>query len=216
MSVKLKRKINESSSPILDRIDSNKIIETLKNLYAEEITAWYQYYIVTKFMTGHERPSIAKEFETIAKDELNDHANKLLKRISELGGDITTISDINNLKTISKCEYKIPVQPYSTIKLLEDNIESEICAIKHYRELADMTMGEDYTTYCMAMDILADEEEHLRELQDFYVDITGGEFNPDEFKEHNDIVINDEQQNTIEWVKTPEFGDHLYVMRMKN
>lgn len=191
MSIKFRKKLNESS-PISERMNINSIIDKLKVLYCEEICAWYQYYIVSKFMQGQHRPSIEKMFIDTAKDELDDHANKILKRLSELGGDISDISDIANVKTLSDCEYKVPMPPYNTINLLIDNIESERCAIKHYIELADMTKDRDYTTYCMALDILADEEEHLNELQDFYTDITGKEYIPsDVFIDNDRIVYND-------------------------
>lgn len=190
MGVILRKKLNESN-PINFRIETEKIIEMLKVLYAEEINAWYQYYIVSNFMQGQERKSIEELFIDTAKDELDDHANKLLKRISELGGNLSYISDINSLGQISNCEYKIPQEPYNTIKLLEDNIESEICAIKHYMELADITKDKDYTTYCMAIEILGDEEEHLRSLQDFYVDITGHEYESNNFENFNSYDISD-------------------------
>lgn len=181
MGVILKRKINEAVKTSLDtRIDKNDIISVLKTLYAEEIIAWYQYYIVSKFMCGHERPSIEKMFIDTAKDELDDHANKLLKRIAELGGDISLIADLSNITNLTKCEYMMPQPPYSTIQLLKDNIKAEQCAINNYIELADLTKNKDYTTYCIALDILADEEEHLRELQDFYCDIMGEEYSDDE------------------------------------
>ena len=189
MGVILRKKLNESL-PLRQRTDVDSIIEKLKILFAEEFLAWYQYYIVSKFMSGHERPSIEKTFEEFADDELNDHGNKLLKRISELGGDISNISNPNNLMNIAKCEYIAPCKPYNTLNLLEDNIKAEECAIKHYMELADLTKDCDYTTYNMAMEILADEEDHYRELQDYYVDITGHEFD-NEYTEdvtNNDIV----------------------------
>lgn len=184
MSIKLRKRINESS-PVSSRIDTDMIISLLKTLYAEEIQAWYQYYIVEKFMTGTDRSSIVKLFETNADDELNDHANKLLKRISELGGDISEISMLDSLSSVAKCNYITPEAPYNTIKLLEDNIIAEECAIKHYIELADITNNIDYTTHCMAIEILSDEEEHLRDLQDFYVDLTGREFNSNQASEIN-------------------------------
>ena len=52
MSVKLRKRINESYiTPVAERTDVEIIIEKLKTLYAEESLAWYQYYIVTKFLT---------------------------------------------------------------------------------------------------------------------------------------------------------------------
>ena len=207
--VKLKRKINESSTPV-NNANTDYVIKLLKTLFAEEILAWYQYYIVSKFMIGHERPSISKQFEEIAKDELDDHADKILKRISELGGNISNIDDIVELKNVANCAYIVPSQPYSTIQLLEDNIKSEACAIKHYIDLINFTKDDDYTTYCMAMDILADEEEHLRDLQDFYADITGAEYDlssDDDAKPYDSYV----DQDGHKWTQTPEMGK-FYVL----
>lgn len=186
MSVLLRKKLNENSV-LNDRIDTENIVNKLKQLYAEEIQAWYQYYIVSKFMQGQERKSIENFFDETGHDELDDHANKLLKRISELGGDISSIDNINNLRSLAHCDYITPNYPYITIKLLEDNIKSEICAIQHYIELADITKDKDYTTYNIAMDILADEEEHLRGLQDFYTDITGHEYETYHFNAYSEI-----------------------------
>ena len=205
MGVVLRRRLNESS-PISSRIETENIIEMLKVLYAEEIQAWYQYYIVSNFMQGQQRKSIEQLFVDTAKDELDDHANKLLKRISELGGNISSISDINLLSNIANCEYKIPQEPYNTIKLLEDNIEGEICAIKHYIELADITKDKDYTTYCMAIEILGDEEEHLRSLQDFYVDITGHEYEINDFDEFNVYKSNFN-------IDLPSHEDIVYIIK---
>lgn len=205
MPIKLRKRINESS-PIASRIDTDKIVLMLKTLYAEEIQAWYQYYIVEKFMTGTDRASIVKLFETNANDELHDHADKLLKRISELGGDITDISSLDCLGSIAKCEYINPEAPYNTIKLLEDNIIAEECAIKHYMELADITNDLDYTTHCIAVEILSDEEEHLRDLQDFYVDLTGHEFNSHQ---------NDETKYTP-YSTTNNYNDSEYVYVLKD
>lgn len=207
MGVMLRKKLNESS-PINSRIEIDKVIEKLKVLYAEEIHAWYQYYIVSNFMQGNERKSIESLFIDTAKDELDDHAAKLLKRISELGGNLSFISDINSLGQISNCEYKIPQEPYNTIKLLQDNIESEICAIKHYIELADMTKDKDYTTYCIAIEILGDEEEHLRSLQDFYVDITGEEYNVNNF---DDFIL----YKTLS-PRTDNTEDIVYIIKGEN
>lgn len=205
MGVMLRRKLNESN-PVSSRIETENVIEMLKTLYAEEIQAWYQYYIVSNFMQGQERKSIEQLFIDTAKDELDDHANKLLKRISELGGDISSISDISTLTTIASCEYKTPSAPYNTVKLLEDNIEAEICAIEHYIKLADVTRDKDYTTYCMAIEILADEEEHLRSLQDFYVDITGKEY------EHDNHDMFSSYKSKIDNYLIPD-DDIIYIIK---
>lgn len=173
-----KKKLNESNSYLESRLNVDTLISMLETLFAEEILAWYQYYIPINFMNGMERNSIMEEFKKHADDELNDHANKLLKRISELGGDAKKLMSFD-LKNISNCEYLPPQPPYSTIQLLNANIIAEKCAIKHYIALCDYVKDKDYTTYEMAKDILADEEEHLNDLKDFYYDIIGEPYKED-------------------------------------
>jgi bacterioferritin len=181
-----KKKLNESTLILNDRIDTENLIKILETLFAEEILAWYQYYIPINFMNGPERSSVIEEFKKHADDELNDHANKLLKRISELGGDAENLMSFN-LKNIAQCEYLAPQQPYSIIQLIIDNIKAEKCAIQHYITLCDLVKDKDFTTYEMAVDILADEEEHLNDLKDFYYDIIGEPYK-------------DEEENKLEFI----------------
>ena len=70
-------------------VSKKQIVTTLKSLYAEELFAFYNYFVVKEFLIGHEHPSLQKKFEELAEDELNDHATKLLKRINELNDDIS-------------------------------------------------------------------------------------------------------------------------------
>lgn len=160
--------VNEAVS---DRIDPKVILIVLYKRYAEEVLQWYTYHIVSGFMVGKERPNIEKTFAEMANDELNDHAEKILKRIAELGGDIEYLKDINALKNLSDCDYSLPSQPYDTLQLVMKNIEHEKCAINGYQELCDLTRDKDMTTYDMAVEILADEEEHLQLLNDFLADM---------------------------------------------
>ena len=58
-----------------------------------------------------------------------------------------------------------------SVCLLNDNVASERCAILRYQEIADFTNGKDFTTCDMAKKILAEEEEHEQDLQDYLTDI---------------------------------------------
>lgn len=68
------------------------IIGKLKNALKEEFNAWYGYIIVKEWLTGLSRVDIEKMYDETAKDELEDHAFWLMKRINELGGTIEDIS----------------------------------------------------------------------------------------------------------------------------
>ena len=50
---------------------------------------------------------------------------------------------------------------------------------------------------CLAVDILADEEEHLKDLEDFYQDITGETYRDEEENVSNLVFISKELLNNI-------------------
>ena len=56
-------------------------------------------------------------------------------------------------------------------KSLLQNIEAEKGAIETYIELVNYTKGIDPVTHRKMKQILADEQEHLTELNDFFADI---------------------------------------------
>lgn len=146
------------------------ILQMLYKRYAEEILQWYHYWTVTPFLVGEKRPNLEKTFKDFADDELNDHAARLLKRISELDGNIEMLKNIDTLKSLSDCQYALPLQPYNTQQLVIMNIEHEQCAIKGYKDLCNLSRVSDPVTYDLAVSILADEEEHLNELKNFLDD----------------------------------------------
>lgn len=192
-----KRKLNESTiNPVIKRTPNNEILTMLETLVAEELLAWYQYWIPLNFMNGQDRKSIEDEFRKHADEELNDHAAKLLKRISELGGDASSLMNFEP-KSLSNCQYIAPQAPYSTLQLVCDNIKAEKCAIEHYLALCDYTREKDPTTYELAVDILADEEEHLKDLEDFYQDITGETYRDEEENVSNLVFISKELLNNL-------------------
>ena len=71
---------------------------------------------------------------------------------------------------LARCKYDAP-QGFDSVSLLKDNVASERCAILRYQEIADFTNGKDFTTCDIAKHILAEEEEHEQDLQDYLTDI---------------------------------------------
>lgn len=150
-------------------------VEGLKALLyraaAEEIQAFYQYILPAKFLVGNLRPDVEKEFVENAKDELDDHFEKLLTRLNQLGADVTPISNLYTLNQVAVGKYIIPTAPYDVLKLIEDNITAEKDAIKTYAEICKYCEGQDWVSFNMARSILYDEEEHLTDLEDLKNDI---------------------------------------------
>ena len=168
--------VAESIEPALAALTMAKpediIIAELMSLYAEEVNAFYQYWVVKEFIHGKERPSIQKKYEEYAMDELTDHAAKLLKRLNELNADVTTLLNLYTTDNIAQNKYIIPNASLSTKESIKQNIEAEEGAIEHYKSVIARTEDIDPTTCLMLKEILTDEEEHKSELEDFLKDIS--------------------------------------------
>ena len=158
----------------INEAEGSKIIDAMKNALKEELNAWYGYIIVKEWLTGTVHKDIEKFYEDTAKDELEDHAYWLMKRINQLGGTIEDISMSPNSWETANHKYIAPTWSKDNIdikKSLEDNITNEEGAIETYEELVKMTEEVDPASNSKLKEILADEQEHLQELKDFLQDI---------------------------------------------
>lgn len=152
---------------MLDKEYVKVMIKELNDALATEINAWYQYLSGAYYIEGVFRYGIEKEFFEHANDEL-EHAKILMDRIHILGGQ--PIANINDLITRAKCGFKEPT-PKDTLELVKHNIDAELCAIKHYRNLCKLALdNNDHSTYSILNQILEKEEEHARELDMFLDD----------------------------------------------
>ena len=164
---KLSFAINEAS-------ESNEIIDAMKNALKEEFLAWYGYVIIKEWLTGSNRKEVEKFYEDTAKDELEDHAYWLMKRINQLGGTVEDISQSPAVLETAAHTYIQPVWSKGNIDIkssLEINIRNEEGAIQTYEALVKMTEGIDPASNSKLKEILADEQEHLQELKDFLNDL---------------------------------------------
>ena len=144
----------ESVKILQGKLDVESLIAQLNAALAEEWLAYYQYWIGALVVEGAMRADVQGEFEEHAEEERR-HAQLLADRIIELEG--VPVLD--------------PKQGFDSVSLLKDNVASERCAILRYQEIADFTNGKDFTTCDIAKHILAEEEEHEQDLQDYLTDI---------------------------------------------
>ena len=161
-----------------DLLQQNKFAEfSLHNFFmcalAEEFLAWYFYSTVGKFLFGKERPSVEKFFAETAEDEYEDHAEWLMKRMDELDMNPGELYDPSLWN-------KFAVHPYDasiftgqvdtrTAVIKAINMESE--AIETYTAFELYTRDKDVVTNEKIKEILADEQEHLTELKNFFQDL---------------------------------------------
>ena len=156
----------ESISLIKSGLNITKLLEQLNAALAEEWLAHYQYWIGAQVVEGIMRSEVQKEFEEHAREEAT-HAEMLAKRIIQLGG--VPVLDPVQWPLLSRCKYEPPLNPDS-ILLLSQNVKAERCAIIRYHEIVQYTHSIDFTTCDIAKRILAEEEAHEQELQDFLQD----------------------------------------------
>lgn len=157
----------ESVEILKSKLNVEKLVSVLNEALAEEWLAYYQYWIAALMVTGSLRTGVQAEFEEHANEE-KEHADMLAKRIIELEG--TPVLDPQKFSELARCKYAVPTD-FDVVALLKQNVDSERCAIMRYQEIATMTNGLDFTTCDIAKYILAQEEEHEQDLQDYLDDI---------------------------------------------
>ena len=159
---------NKRFSALLNnQLNIKSLIEQLNAALSEEWLAYYQYWVGALVVEGAMRTGVQGEFEEHAEEE-RQHAQLIADRIIELEG--TPVLDPKQWFELARCKYDTPTQ-FDTVSLLNQNVASERCAILRYQEIAKFTEGKDYTTCDIAKHILAEEEDHEQDLQDYLNDI---------------------------------------------
>ena len=157
----------ESVDILKGKIDVKKVLEQLNAALAEEWLAFYQYWAGALIIEGPIRTEVQKEMEEHAQEEY-EHAKLLADRIIELEG--VPVLSPQQWFDLARCKYLAP-DDFGVVSILNQNIASERCAIKRYSEIANFTDGLDFTTCDIAKHIMAEEEDHEQDLQDFINDI---------------------------------------------
>lgn len=153
---------------IIKGIEIDEIITLLNRAYADEWLAYYQYFIESKVIKGLMKDAAIVELNQHAADELR-HATMIADRILQLGG--TPILHPQEWLTQTNCGYDAP-KDFDVVKILEDAIKGEQCAIRTYSTIVETTRNKDIVTYDLISSILGDEVEHEEDLQALHDDIT--------------------------------------------
>ena len=150
-------------------VDTNvaELVKLLNKAFSDEWLAYYQYWIGSKVVRGPNKEAVIAELTLHATEELA-HATLLTTRIIQLGG--TPVTKPQEWYKHTNCGYDAPDDPY-VIKVLEQNIKGEQCAIKTYNALLKKTRDSDPVTYNTLLTILSQEVEHEEDLQALLEDI---------------------------------------------
>lgn len=138
----------------------DEVVKMLITALADEWLASYQYWVCKNLSRGPGKSDADPEFDQHFKDEM-EHADKLILRIKELGG-----KPIFNPK-----EWLVLGNPWTEVNTtvvkeqLGITIQAEIDAMEYYGKIIDYVKGFDEITMRLVRGILADEAEHLYDLQ---------------------------------------------------
>lgn len=137
------------------KMDHKWLINELCKAYAFEWVVHYYASLASNILSGHRTAVYSAIFKKAAEGEF-EHANKIAKRISELGGEPPeTMEEIEKLAGFGKVNF--PNNRSDTSGYLKVFLKMEQHAIELYNNLAQATHGKDLVTHELAEDLLAEE-----------------------------------------------------------
>ena len=149
--------------------ENQNIVTLLNKALADEWLAYYQYWIGSKIAKGKLEGQVIEELIEHANDEKR-HAEIVVKNILELGG--VPILEYRKISKISSCGYIVPPSNGDLKLILEQNIESERCAINVYKGLL-RDIGNEHKNLRKDLSlILSEEKEHEQDLLKLVLKIT--------------------------------------------
>lgn len=139
-----------------------KIVDLLTRGYWMEIETVMNYISHSVNLDGVRAEEIKKSLAADVTVELG-HAQQFARRIKTLSGIVPGSQQFHaDQKSLQPTSDTLDV-----IAVIRGVIDAERGAIEHYNTLIKVCDGIDYVTQDMAITILADEQEHLREFEGF-------------------------------------------------
>ena len=139
----------------ISKLDHKWLIAELSKAYAFEWVVHYYASLASDIVSGLRTPVYAEIFKKAAEGELG-HANRIAKRIAELGGEPPeTLTDIEKLAGFGKVSF--PNERSDIKGFIKVFLKMEQHAIALYNNLANKTHGKDLVTHELAEDLLAEE-----------------------------------------------------------
>jgi bacterioferritin len=155
--------------PIIeDAAKREEIVGLLTRAYWMEIETVMNYISNSVNLDGVRAEEIKKSLAADVTAEIG-HAQLFARRIKTLSGivpgSLAFKADQKSLQPPSKTT--------DVVSVIKGVIEAEQGAIRHYNTLVKACDGVDYVTQDLAITILTDEQEHLREFEGFLKEYEG-------------------------------------------
>jgi bacterioferritin len=140
------------------KADRDTVLRLLNEALATEIVCVLRYKRHQFMAHGLSAQSVADEFAEHASEE-QEHADKIAKRITELGGEPNFSPD--GILTRSHSEY---VEGEKLTEMIKEDLVAERIAIESYSEIIRYLGENDPTSRRLMEEILAKEEEHAEDM----------------------------------------------------
>ena len=137
------------------KLDHKWLVKELSKAYAFEWVVHHYASLASNIVSGLRTPVYAEIFKKAAEGELG-HANRIAKRIAELGGEPPeTLSEMEKLAGFGKVSF--PKKRSDITGFIKVFLKMEQHAIALYNDLAQKTHGKDLVTHELAEDLLSEE-----------------------------------------------------------
>jgi bacterioferritin len=138
----------------------SEILELLERAYWMEIETVMSYVANAAGLDGIRAEEVAEALSADVDEELG-HARRFAARIKELYGTPPGSMGF----TAEQASLQPPEDATDVVAVIRGVIEAEAGAIAHYNRIIEATDGVDWATQDMVIDILRDEEGHLRQFE---------------------------------------------------
>lgn len=140
----------------------DEIVELLTRAYWMEIETVMNYLANSVNSDGVRAEEIKEALAADVQEELG-HAQRFAARIKELygvvPGSLSFSPEQNALQP--------PERPTDVVQVIKGVIEAEAAALEHYGRIVQASDGVDYVTQDLAVQVLRDEEGHLRRFESY-------------------------------------------------
>ena len=144
-----------------------EIIGLLEKAYWMEIETVMSYVANSVNPDGLRAQEIVEALEEDIQEELG-HAQQFAQRIKELYGVVPGSLEFRAEQTF----LQPPDSQTDIVHVIRGVIDAETGAIEHYNRIIETTDGIDWVTQDMVIDILRDEENHLRTFERYLKEFT--------------------------------------------
>jgi bacterioferritin len=153
---------------IADKRKREKILAMLEKAYWMEIETVMNYISNSVNLDGVLAEEIKKSLAADVTAEIG-HAQQFARRIKTLSG---LVPGSLAFKATQKA-LQPPERTTDVVSVIKGVIAAELSAIEHYNRLIKECDGVDYVTQDLAITILTDEQDHLREFEGFLKEYEG-------------------------------------------